>query len=40
VIGIKEIARLEISLIDDRGFKKLRTNLVKNNRIFGFIKTI
>jgi hypothetical protein len=38
--NMKEIIRIEEVLIEDRGFEKVRLNIVRNNRIFGFIKPI
>jgi hypothetical protein len=37
---MKEIAKVEITMIDDRGFKRFRVNFIKNNSIFGFMRTI
>lgn len=37
---MEEIATAYISLVNDRGLKKVRVNLVKDKKIFGFIKQI
>lgn len=34
---MEKIAHVEISFLIDRGIKKVRINLMKNNRIFGFL---
>jgi hypothetical protein len=35
-----EVARVEMAMLEDRGISKLRVNLMKNGRIFGFIRPI
>jgi hypothetical protein len=37
---MKEIASITTTIMEDRGFKKVRVNMVKNDKIFGFIKPI
>lgn len=37
---MEEMATVIETLLDDRGFRKVRINLIKNNRIFGFIKPL
>jgi len=37
---MKEIAKVEITMFNDRGFRKFRVNLIKGNSIFGFMRTI
>jgi hypothetical protein len=39
-VKIEEVAIISASLIKDRNVLKVRINLKKNNRIFGFIKPI
>lgn len=36
---MKELAKVEIAFLSDRGFKKIRVNFVKRNKIYGFLKT-
>ena len=40
MIKMEEIANGEISLVVDRGIKKYRMNIVKSDRIFGFLKPV
>ena len=35
-----EIARAEMTMLEDRGVSKMRVNLMKDGRIFGFIRPI
>jgi hypothetical protein len=35
---MQEIAKLQISVLVDRGYKKIMTNVVRGDRVFGFIK--
>jgi len=35
-----ELAKMEMSLIDDRGIKKMMVNVIEKNKISGFIKPI
>jgi hypothetical protein len=37
---MKEIKKIEITLVEDRNLLKWRVNLVKDNLIFGCIKPI
>ncbi len=37
---MEELATAHMSLMDDRGVKKLRVNLIKKGKIFGFIRPI
>lgn len=37
---MKELASLTKTIVEDRGIRKLRVNIVGRNRIFGFIKPI
>jgi hypothetical protein len=37
---MEEIAKLEMSLLNDRGLRKVRVNIMKGNHITGFIKSI
>lgn len=37
---MREIATLQLNLLEDRGFLKLRTNIVKGGRVFGSLKTL
>lgn len=40
MIDMEEIAKVQISLLMDRGVKKVRTNVVKDGRIWGFLKAV
>jgi len=35
---MQEIAKFQISVLEDRGYKKIMTNVIRGDRIFGFIK--
>lgn len=35
-----EVARVEMAMLEDRGTNKLRVNLMKDGRIFGFIRPV
>jgi hypothetical protein len=35
-----EIAKVEMSLIDDRGFKKVMVNVIEKDKISGFIRPL
>jgi hypothetical protein len=37
---MEELARMEISLIEDRGQRKMKTTCIKNGKMFGWIKPI
>ncbi len=37
---MEEIATAHLSLLNDRGFKKLRVNIIKKDRIIGFLKPV
>lgn len=37
---MKEIAKLEITMFNDRGLRRLRINFVKGNSVFGFMRTV
>ena len=37
---MKEIGKMEITFFRDRGFTKVRINLIKQDRIIGFLRTI
>jgi len=40
VVGMEEIAKVQVSVLMDRGVKKIRTNVIKDGRIWGFLKTV
>ena len=35
-----EISRIEMAMLEDRGVKKIRFNMVKDGSIFGFIRPV
>jgi hypothetical protein len=35
---MEEIAEVQVSVLMDRGVKKIRTNIIRNGRIWGFLK--
>jgi len=37
---MEEIGSVNITLIQDRGLKKVRVNYVKDNRVFGFLRPV
>lgn len=37
---MKPIKKLTIELLEDRGVRKVRVNMVKGNKIFGWLKPI
>lgn len=37
---MREIAAMTASIMEDRGYMKVRVNLIKDGRIFGFIKQV
>jgi hypothetical protein len=37
---MKEIKKLTVELLEDRGFRKVRVNLVENGSIRGWLKAI
>lgn len=37
---MKEIAEMNIALIEDRGALKFRVNTIKNGRVMGFFKPV
>lgn len=34
------VAQAEIAMLEDRGIRKIRVNLYKNGRIFGFMRPV
>jgi hypothetical protein len=37
---MEEIAKVQISVLMDRGVRKVRTNVIKGGKVWGFLKTI
>jgi len=35
---MEEIAKVQISVLMDRGVKKIRTNIIRDGRIWGFLR--
>lgn len=40
VVDIRELATINMRLIDDRNVIKCRVNMIKNGRLIGFIKPV
>ncbi len=40
MVEIQELASIQMSLVVDRGTLKFRGNIVKGNRIFGFLRPV
>jgi len=37
---MEEIAKVQISVLMDRGVKKVRTNVIRGGRVWGFLRTV
>jgi hypothetical protein len=37
---VKEVARIQISFLIDRGIKKVRTNVISGGRVWGSLKSV
>jgi hypothetical protein len=37
---MKERGTIIINFLEDRGFKKVRVNIIKNNHVIGFLKPV
>lgn len=37
---MKELIKLELTILEDRGTIKLRINQIKDNRVFGTLRTV
>jgi hypothetical protein len=40
VVKMEEIGSVNITLIRDRGLKKVRINCIKGNHVFGFLRPV
>lgn len=40
MVEMEEIARVQISVLMDRGVKKVRTNVIRDGRVWGFLKSV
>jgi hypothetical protein len=38
--SMRVLRKLELTLLEDRGYKKFKLNLVLGNKVFGFIKPL